>query len=210
MTHKIKWLLATPVIAATGCATIINGETQDISINTSPAGANVYVDAKPIGKSPLVAQVKRKDGTVIRVEHPDYKTEEIHLKTTSSAFFFGNILFGGLPGTTTDVATGAAIQYEKDSYYVALAPAGKSAFSDESKEGRLKNYIVGNYNKIFQEAVSGHGENLNVLFSLLAIEPRSLEIARTKILELANDIASPPEFADAVVDTFSRPPYGSP
>lgn len=42
-----------------GCATIIFGSTQKITIDSEPSGADVFVSGKPMGKAPLEIEVPR-------------------------------------------------------------------------------------------------------------------------------------------------------
>ena len=44
-----------------GCASIMHGTTQDIGISSTPTGAQVAVDNKPLGNTPVVGKLSRKE-----------------------------------------------------------------------------------------------------------------------------------------------------
>ena len=62
---------------------------------------------------------------VIRKE--GYKEFSTTMSTTLNGWFFGNIVLGGLPGSTTDAATGAMHEYAPNQFLVALEPEGSNA-----------------------------------------------------------------------------------
>jgi len=99
--------LAIMVPVCIGCASIMHGTRQDVGISSSPSQATVYVDNKPMGKTPLVADLRRKDNHVIRIEMPGYQPFETTLIRKVSAWVLGNILFGGLIGLAVDAIDGA-------------------------------------------------------------------------------------------------------
>jgi hypothetical protein len=92
------WAMVGTVCAAglVGCATIMHGSSQELSIASSPTGARVLVDGQEHGRTPLVADLKRKDKHVIRIELDGYMPYEVALARGTSGWVWGNIVFGGL------------------------------------------------------------------------------------------------------------------
>jgi hypothetical protein len=107
-TAYISGLIASTMLF-TGCATIFDGKTQEITFNS--------IDEKKVvmnGQaylSPGTYKVKRpeKDGTIIQVEgcNQPYSID----KKINNTFWL-NILSGGFLGSTTDGVTGAMWEYE--------------------------------------------------------------------------------------------------
>lgn len=59
------------IAAAAGCATMANGTTQRIPVTSEPAGAQVFVDGRAAGTTPVQVTVSRRSGHEIRVEKSD-------------------------------------------------------------------------------------------------------------------------------------------
>lgn len=111
---------AAMLLGVGGCATIIDGDTQQVSFSSNPDGATVLVNGVPIGKTPVSYLMKRGDGNIVTVKKDGYKSMERTLTTKMNGMFFGNIIFGGLFGSTTDSSTGAAYEYEPGQFMFEL------------------------------------------------------------------------------------------
>lgn len=104
-------------IMFSGCATILGGgNQQNISINSDKPmkGKLVYADGKgeQYFTTPATVKVDRRNQDIIlssENEEFDTKTQEPNM----NGWFWGNILIGGLLGSTTDMAGGAAWKYDE-------------------------------------------------------------------------------------------------
>ena len=90
-----------------GCASIIHGGSQKVGITSEPIGAEVTIDNKPHGATPLVAKLARKDNHMGRIEMAGYEPLELTLTRDISGWFWGNIGFGGIIGMAIDAASGS-------------------------------------------------------------------------------------------------------
>jgi hypothetical protein len=111
------------------CATVVEGTSQSITINTEPQGAECHLNRKgkeigAIAQTPGSVRID-KSGADITVTCTKDGYQET--KVTSSSKFVGttagNIIAGGVIGIVVDAASGANYVYP-DSVQVALAPAG--------------------------------------------------------------------------------------
>lgn len=131
---------ATVVVLAgalvSGCASIIKGTTQTVSINSNVRGGTVIVNGKQVGTTPYNGPIERKSGTTVTVSKEGYITKTITLTTEIESVFWGNIIIGGVVGSTTDLATGAMYYYapatlqidlDLDSSAPSAAPAAAPA-----------------------------------------------------------------------------------
>ena len=99
-----------------GCATITQGTTQLVQINSAPQGA----DCRLTREGQLLTNVKTPQSvTVPRSVHnvnvacqlPDGRKGHAVLKTTLTPMVAGNILIGGVIGAGVDAASGAMNEY---------------------------------------------------------------------------------------------------
>ncbi len=117
------------IFTVSGCASIIEGRTQNVKLLpskgenvdatfTSKAGTqNVKLpQTVSVEKANQELSVTVKQNTCVQ---PSTQTA----KPSVSPWFFGNILFGGVFGSTTDAMTGSMWKYD-DSVVVPISTAG--------------------------------------------------------------------------------------
>ena len=109
------------IVAIHGCATIMHGTSQDIGITSRPTGAQVTVDNKSFGKTPVVAALSRKDHHIVKIELEGYETFEATITRSTSGWVWGNIVFGGLIGLAVDAITGGLYKLNPEQVEGALA-----------------------------------------------------------------------------------------
>lgn len=111
--------LGAAFVFLTGCASIVNGTNQSVSVNTTPAGGASCSLENDKGKwyvnqTPGSVTVHRSfQDLVINCK----KTRYVGVKKVSSgtkAMAFGNVLFGGVIGAGVDMADGSAYDYPVD------------------------------------------------------------------------------------------------
>ena len=98
-------LLAIAVLAAS-CATIIHGTTQEIGISSVPADAQVTVDGRTVGNTPVIADLSRKNQHLVTIELDGYMPYETTIMKSASGWVWGNLVFGGLIGLAVDAISG--------------------------------------------------------------------------------------------------------
>lgn len=95
-----------------GCASVVNDKTQKVNVVASN-GQQIKGDISGVAFSaPGVVLVDRANvDKVITVQNPEC-TKTTELKKSISPAFWGNILIGGLLGSTTDSSTEKMWQYQ--------------------------------------------------------------------------------------------------
>lgn len=149
--------------ALTGCASIVAGTSQVVSVNSNVSGANVAINGGTIGVTPFTGSIPRGKDTTVTVSKPGYQPQTITLSTKIEPIFFGNIIFGGVIGSTTDLATGALFEYAPSSYYVNLTAGTSMNQKEFIRDTELKCYVMTNASAIRAELASGSGEHLDTL-----------------------------------------------
>ncbi|GHV59798.1 hypothetical protein FACS1894103_3940 [Campylobacterota bacterium] len=119
---SVLGLMIAGAFVFSGCATLFNGNPQSISFDSKPQGASIKLDGVTHCTTPCTAQVARKVKSVT-VERNGYQTVNRNLTSTINPWFWGNIILGGLVGSTTDAATGSMNEFSPNNYFVELSPA---------------------------------------------------------------------------------------
>lgn len=184
----------------TSCASIVKGGPQSVTFNSEPTGATVIVNGRTMGATPLTVSLERKGGDQsITFEKDGYKPITIPLTTGVNPWFFGNIIFGGLVGSTTDALSGAIHEYSPNFYHVTLSPKG-SAFL--TPKGEIESFILSNYGHIISEANSSPKEYMTALFSLLKISKENQINAANEMKGMIIGSENSLVFADKVIDKY--------
>lgn len=161
-------------------------------------------NASVLGKTPLTVQLKKKASQTLTFEKEVYKAQTMELSTTLEGWFWGNIIIGGLLGSTTDGITGAVHEYSPSQYYVTLVPEESGPMGPVGDKAEVKVFIVAGYKSIMEELHSGKGEYLSSLFTLLKIPDDKQDDAVTRIRSLADLYPSIPEFAERVASYYLK------
>jgi len=184
-----------------GCATIVSGTTQEMTFQSEPEGALVKVDGRPLGRTPMAIQLDRQADQSLTFELEGYQTITMHLSTTLEPWFWGNILIGGVIGSTTDGISGAIYEYSPNQYFVSMHPI--NGFDKEQKS-KAREFIVAGYKNIINELNSEPAEYVAGLLELLRIEERDRVAAIVKIREFSESQPDIPSFARDVTNYFLK------
>ena len=106
--------IATSIVMMSGCATIVSGKTQTIDVTASTT-KTFSIDGQSYTTPAKVIVKRSKDEKVISVDGCDKK---ILLKSKMNPAFLGNILIGGVLGSTTDAVTDSMWKYSEDNITV--------------------------------------------------------------------------------------------
>lgn len=188
-----------------GCATIVSGTTEQVTFQSSPDGALVKVNGKPLGRTPITIRLDRVTGQTLTIEKQDYNTFSTIMDTSVEPWFFGNIIIGGLLGSTTDAMSGAMYNYSQGQYFITLQPTDAvypGLNSDLSKADDIRSFLYKNYKELKDALAIGEGEVINATFEKLAIQE---ENKSTVYKEMQKDMQmhlNPDDFVDLQIKKY--------
>ena len=113
-------LAAVAALASTGCASIVGGTSQVVSVETNAAGRSApgarCALSNPKGEyfvtTPGTVTINRAyDDLIVRCTLAGHDPGSTSVKSTTKAMAFGNLIFGGVVGGAVDIASGAAYEY---------------------------------------------------------------------------------------------------
>lgn len=219
-----------------GCATMVDGSTQELSFQTNPEGVAVSILAPPppppplppsrpdadsapahrqaaipapaprmLGKTPLRVVVDRSGGQSVIFEKDGYKPLTMQLATRTNPAFWGNIAFGGIIGSSIDNATGAALEYVPNQYFVTLIPLEATSIdrnTGQAQRDKAIVFIVRRYAAIMADLSRGSGEDWTSLLGILQIAPGKDADAREKIRAFATIYPDAANFATHVAEFY--------
>lgn len=184
-----------------GCASIVSGTDQTLTFNSEPDGATVTVAGRVVGKTPLSVQIDKDKNQSLSFEKEGYKTHTTQLSTSLDGWFWGNILLGGLLGSTTDAASGAMNEFAPDQYFVTLTP-DNSRLAPTTNPRKIKELVIAFSDGIRLELASGGGEKTDAVISLLGTEEGSKEATLKVLYKLAIQNKNDLDFAKSIIDFY--------
>jgi uncharacterized protein YceK len=112
-----------------GCASVTRGTTENLSIASTPSGAQADIAGLDIPTScvtPCALVVKRSADITVTINKEGFEPQIIPLSKdmtgTGGAGFAGNLLLGGLIGMGVDAYNGAALDHKPNPLIVTLQP----------------------------------------------------------------------------------------
>ena len=123
------------IVPLTGCATILAGKTQTVSIDSNPSGARCELrrEGRVIGsveKTPgAVTITKTKHDIDVICTKEGFGESKAFAESGTEGATFGNIILGGLVGWGVDSAVGADNKYPEMVAVNLAAPPSSSAIA---------------------------------------------------------------------------------
>ncbi|WP_374530070.1 PEGA domain-containing protein [Novosphingobium sp.] len=110
-----------------GCATVINGTSQDYWIESDPSGAIVRLTGGMTCETPCKLNLKR--GRDFRADFTleGYRSAYVLVQSRTGGAAAGNILLGGLIGGVVDGTNGATNHLSPNPLVIRLVPNGSDA-----------------------------------------------------------------------------------
>lgn len=118
---KRNILAAATLLSMTSCATIVSPTNQCIGFNSTPSGAQVWVDDMPVGKTPTNVQLACWEEHTVRIELDGHEPYLGKLSRGVNGWVFGNLVSGGLFGVAIDYASGAMYKLNPNEVHACLA-----------------------------------------------------------------------------------------
>jgi len=134
MKKTIFSLTLLSALMLTSCATIVCGSKQEVSFNSTPANASIFINEVEVGKTPFKTKLERNKEHSVVIKLDGFKPYETKLTKKFNAWYIGNIVFGGLIGLIVDPVTGAIYQLSPKDVNAQLEQG--TAFN-KSKNGEI-------------------------------------------------------------------------
>lgn len=107
-------------LALGGCATIVEGTSQSVAINTTPPGASCTVSREGAQISAVLSTPgsvkidKSRADISVTCSKDGFQTQTVSYSSSFNGMTFGNIILGGAVGAVVDASTGANYNYPKE------------------------------------------------------------------------------------------------
>jgi hypothetical protein len=115
------------VLATSGCAAILGSKQKDFNLNSSPTGADVYLNGNRLGSTPLKVKLSNQATHTFVFRRQGYQESTCTLnRGTGAGWVILDVLTGLVP-IVIDAATGAWSQTKGDGCLQSLEPGSAVA-----------------------------------------------------------------------------------
>lgn len=157
------------------------------------------ISGRIMGKTPIKVPVKREKNQSFTVKKEGYENFERQLSTSTEGWVFGNLLFGGFIGRTTDIASGAVYEFSENEFQIVLVPKETSGLQT-SMRSKIKSYVWHSTEQLKQDIAEGQGELLAGLLELLDMEESEDNIRAVQ--ELLDHSANDLDFSEKLIELY--------
>lgn len=116
---KLVSVILIAALCLSGCGAIMHGTDQEISINSSPTQAKVYVNGEE-RTTPAVYDLKRKNSYLVRVSKEGYEPAEVMINKSLDWTAWADLFIFGVIPIFYDLASGAAYKLSPEEINVTL------------------------------------------------------------------------------------------
>jgi hypothetical protein len=113
-------LAASTIALSTGCATILKGSRESLTIVSEPAGAKVQINGADLGNTPLTTRVHGTNDQMIQVRKEGYETRSILVASSVGAGWIVVDLVCGILPLIVDAVTGDWKSLDQNNVNVVL------------------------------------------------------------------------------------------
>lgn len=155
MKRKITSIvLASSILFATSCASIVSKSSYPISINSTPSEAKITITNKKgieiyQGNTPATLKLDAGNGFfskahyMVKFEKNGYETKTVPVNFKLDGWYFGNIIFGGLIGLLIiDPATGAMYKLDTEFLNENLTKSAIEPLNANIEKNEIKVYSL--------------------------------------------------------------------
>lgn len=200
MTIEKLFLLLLTTLLCGGCATIMDGRTQEVTFVSSPEGATVSVDGRIMGVTPLTVRLDRRTHQSALFQKNGYQVYPQRLTSITNGWLWGNLPV--FPLMIVDFASGAVNELFPSQYSIILERdegLGGTLLLEQQK-AQAKELLRNQYREIFAELSRQGGPVLTNFMDLLHIPKVNQLDAIDRMKTLAYLYRDVPTYADRTVD----------
>lgn len=136
-------ILFVPALITSGCATIVTGRSQGLTVKTDPPGANCDLTRKGksvgvVNPTPGTAQLGKSASALdVSCKKSGYLDTSAKLSSSLQGWTLGNVIFGGIVGIVVDAGTGAMHEYQSE---ISMKLLPESFGSEESRDAYFNSW----------------------------------------------------------------------
>lgn len=133
--YAVRCLLILASVGMMGCATLIHGSSQTVTVESTPPGAQVEVDGRSVGETPMTTVLERDREYALSIYHDGYERHRTTLRPGRSIWAAVNALNFFVPGLLVDASTGALHALEPSAVTAELVPVDSSVVEPTETDG---------------------------------------------------------------------------
>jgi len=199
----VKLLSLGALLCLEGCATLISGQTQEVTFTTYPPGASLAVDGRALGLTPIAVRLERGQYGETLLTKADMDSIDLHLTHSLNGWFWLNV---PVVGWLVDWASGAMWNIDPSRYYIPLQRAAVVAVNLRP----ARDFIAANYKSVMEDLNHGGGPTIKQLFDLIGVPFDNRQDALDLLRTLSTFYHVPGVFAERAAQELVQRGYVDP
>jgi hypothetical protein len=119
-------ILLALVVCGSGCATLVTGKYQTVTVTSEPTGVKVRAETGEYIETPGQFDLERNKDHVLVATYASAEPQQRQIKHGLQGWFFGNILLGGIIGGIVDLASGSSDRLIPNKVHFDFSKAGQT------------------------------------------------------------------------------------
>lgn len=148
-------------VLLSGCATVINGTSQDIKFDSNAKQTTVKISTGITCVAPCKLDMKRRRDFRVDFAAPGYRSAYVLVQSRTGGAVAGNVLLGGLIGGVVDGANGSTNHLYPNPVKVRLIKDGEAGEPELlTKKGKVISTIAAHNDKVRGDLNESLGKDL--------------------------------------------------
>ncbi|MFW6201466.1 MAG: PEGA domain-containing protein [Gemmatimonadota bacterium] len=122
------------IVATTACGALFNSGPAQVAVNSTPGGADIFVDGQRMGQTPMILELTKSDNHTVELRREGYRPLSFNLNRQVSAGYVILDVLGGLVPIVIDAATGSWYTLSESNIEGTLQPDSAGAGGELSAE----------------------------------------------------------------------------
>ena len=185
-----QMMILTLMLTLSSCATLFSDSSDELTIDSEPSGATVYLQGERIGETPLKYRLDRETFIHygIRLQKEGYETKSFKVNKTFNKVAILNLT--SVLSWATDALSGNMIEYAPKSYYVELEKKGVTQ-GPQGPSARL--FVWGTKDLLLRDMARGEGQYLDAFLELAHVPAEKKEQVTDRLKDEIASLKSLPD-----------------
>lgn len=169
-------------ILCSACATVIDGNKQQMAFDSNEKGVEIYINDKLACRTPCITEVNRANKKIMIVaKKQGYQEKTLFLDKNVNVTSVFNVLSlsSSTFGITTDLTTGDIWEYQPNSIYVAMMkePQTVAERQKQQKQNQIRDFVLKNFDSLQNDSYSEQGskEYIKTLSEMSGVSVSDIE-----------------------------------
>jgi PEGA domain len=120
-----KWTVILVALLLSGCAALFSSKSSNVSFNSNPVGADIWINGARMGTTPVSLDLKKNKDYTVTFKKAGFEDMTCDIgKSVGAGWVILDVVGTGIVGVVIDAATGSWYSLDKSNCSVTLPADG--------------------------------------------------------------------------------------